>query len=116
MFGIIAWQMTKAIKIAVYFNDQVDLKPHIFCDFLFSPPFLITLCIYHHLLVSAHLVLSLPLLKSSHMLSSVRAGGKPQVDPTPPFGLASVPRTQIHVATGQTEWGVQEVHFDDQVV
>lgn len=52
--------------------------------------------------------LSGPLLKSSHMLRSVRAGGKPQVDPTPPLGLASVPCTQTHVATGHTKEGKEE--------
>lgn len=65
------------------------------CDF-----FLITLCLCRYLHLSARLVLSRPLLKPSHMLGAVGAGGKPQVDPTPPLGLASVPRTQIHVAGG----------------
>lgn len=43
--------------------------------------------------------------KPSHILSSVRAGGKPQVDPAPPLGLASVPCTQIPVATGHVTSG-----------
>lgn len=46
-----------------------------------------------------HLILSRPLFKSFHMLISVGAGGKPQVDPAPPLGLAAVPGTQLHVAT-----------------
>ncbi|TKS70051.1 UPF0606 protein KIAA1549L [Collichthys lucidus] len=55
------------------------------------------------------------------MLNSFRAGGKPQVDPTPLLGLASIQRTQIHIATGHAKQGTeggggQEIlfHFDDR--
>lgn len=40
------------------------------------------------------------------MLSCVRAGGKPRVDLTPPFGLVSVPYTQKFFAAGPAnQWG-----------
>lgn len=82
------------LKQIAFFVSEWPLVQHISHFSVPTYPFTIPL-----FFSSAQPVLSC-LWKSSHMLCSIRAGGKPQVKPTPPLALTSNVHSQIHVATG----------------
>lgn len=86
---VVMWCKLDSVIMINYFSWKALI---LFYAISFSPHLLITPSIS----ISYFLIRSLLLLKSSHMLSSFRAGGKPQVDHAPLQGLASIQRTQIH--------------------